>query len=195
MKGRLDMNTYSFLALNPILPICGIAIFVILFLVIHESLKKSQFFQERSVTAVAACVTVLCLVGMYQAFFPSGTGQGPSEDSGHPGTHPLLVPYTALGISILLMLLLMLLGKLVHSNKAKKQPKTAFPTESPYPSKPKEEWPVSQTWPAKQHRETGRSIHLMNDFPIKTLRNSDLTKERKPDIKPINDKGIRYEDR
>jgi len=188
------MNTYNLLALNPILPMCGIAVFMILFLVIHESLKKSQFFQERSVTAVAVCVTFLCMIGMYQAFFPSGTGQGLSE-GGHPGTHPLLIPYAALGISILLMLLLMLLGKLVRSSKAKKQPKTAFPTEFSYPSKPKEKWPVSQTWPVKQHRETGRNIHLISDLPVKTLKSSDLTKERKPDVKPINDKGIRYEDR
>jgi hypothetical protein len=195
MKERLEMNTYNFLALNPILPICGIAIFIVLFLAIHASLKKSRFFQERSVTAVAICVPVLCLMGMYQTFFPSGTGQGLSEGSGHPGAHPLLVPYTALGISILLMLLLMLLAKLVRGSKAKKQPKTAFPTEFSYPSKPKEEWPVSQTWPIKQHRKTAHSAHPMNGFPIKTLRNRDLIEERRPDIKPINDKGIRYEDR
>jgi len=189
------MNTYNLLALNPILPVCGIAVFIILFLTIHASVKKSQFSQERSVTAVAICVTLLCLIGMYQTFFPSGSGEGLNEDNGHPGTHPLLIPYAALGISILLMLLLMLLTKLVRTSKAKKQPKTAFPTEFPYPSKPKEQWPLSQTWPAKQHRETGHSTHLINDFPMKTLRNSDRTKERRPDVKPINDKGIRYEDR
>jgi len=195
MKGRLEMNTYSLLALNPILPVCGIAVFVILFSTIHASLKKSQFFQDRSVTAVAICATTLCLVGMYQTFFPSGTGQGLSEGGGRPGTRPLLIPYAALGIAIILMLLRMLLAKLIRGGKEKKQPKAASPTDFSYPSKPKEEWPISQAWRVQQHRETGHSIHTMNGPPIKTLRNSDLTTERKPDIRPSDDKGIRYEDK
>lgn len=72
-------------------------IFVILFLVIYNILKKTVFFQSRSLI-ISLCVASLCVVGMHQVFVPDETVDSSS------GFEVILLLYAALGLSIILML-------------------------------------------------------------------------------------------
>ena len=77
-----------------------IVVFLILFTVIRKVLKE-QIFLEKGSPIISLCVSLLCVVGMKRVF-----------TAGKDGFNPMLVPYAALGISVLFVLLLMFIGKL-----------------------------------------------------------------------------------
>ena len=87
-----------------------IVVFLILFAVIRKVLKE-QILLEKGSPIISLCVSLLCVVGMQRVFTASKGSD----------FHPMLVPYAALGISILFMLLLMLIGKLPKKGKPRKE--------------------------------------------------------------------------
>ena len=119
------MNESTPLFAQPIFLICGLAVFVILFVVIHEVLKQTSFFRSGTAIVVAACVSLLCLIGIHQHLLGS---QGPylfNDDTDDPGRNlnVILIPYTALGLSILFVLLLLLMHKVSRGGKIKQTSK------------------------------------------------------------------------
>jgi hypothetical protein len=189
------MNTHVLLGTSTLLPLCGIAFFGILFPIIHSILKQNKLFQGWSATVVAVCVTCLCLIGMYQTFFPDEMNEGPTEGIDQPGIRPLLVPYTALGVAILLMLLLMWLGRILCRSKVKKLSANTIITKSQYLGKQKEDKPISVKQPTNHTWKNEQIIHPGDSHQIQTWRNSDPIRYIKPDIKQRKLKQARNIDR
>lgn len=188
------MNIQTMAVADGVLPVCGIAVFAILFVTIHASLKRSQMFQERSVTVLSACVSLLCVIGMYQTFVTPETSQNVSESNGHSGVFFLLVPYAALGIALLMMLLLIFLARLVGGDKAKQHTKNAFPIDPLSSSKHmKEQVPSPLEWPMNLNREQKPKIHINADYLNQTLRNINSIEQMRPNPKPSDSRGIRHE--
>jgi len=93
--------------------VCAGAIFVILFVTIHQALKQMPLFGKKTSIAVAICVSLLCIIGLHQHFFVT-TGHSGAAEQGSEHTNGfnfLLLPYTALALAILLTLLLLFLFK------------------------------------------------------------------------------------
>ncbi len=187
------MNTHIIAISDSVLPICGIAVFVILFVVIHASLKQSQMFRERSLPVLSACVSLLCVIGMYQTLFTPETSQNPSESNGHPGVIPLLVPYEALGITLLVMLLLMLLAKLFGSGKTDKCVKKVLPAEPEFPRERVAEPCESIDMPMNLNKQRRPKNRRKIDNLSQALRNINSSEPMKPNPKPSYSKGIRHE--
>jgi len=102
------MKTFILALSEPTTFLCLAAIFVILFATIAQTLKEMSFFQKKTAVVVALCVSLLCIIGLYQSFF--------TIDKTHEVVHQddkiwilpfLLLPYTALALAILLLLLLL----------------------------------------------------------------------------------------
>ena len=93
--------------------LCTGAIFIILFVIIHQTLKQISFFGKKAYVVVAICVSLLCITGLHQHFFATTdnsatTGQG---DTLTNEFNFLLLPYKALALAILLTLVLLFLCK------------------------------------------------------------------------------------
>ena len=187
------MNIQTMAVADGVLPVCGIAVFAILFVTIHASLKRSQMFQERSVTVLSACVSLLCVIGMYETFVTPETSQNISESNGHSGVVFLLVPYAALGIALLVMLLLMLLARLIGGDKAKQHTKNAFPTDPLNSGKHLQEQIPFLDWPINLSKQSPPKININTDYLNQTLGNVNPIEQMKPNPKPSDSKGIRHE--
>jgi len=90
----------------------GVAIWAILFVVILEVLKKASPFSGWTCYVLAACVSLLSVTGMHRmlAGHPAG---GESHGREDPFGF-LLLPYAAMGIATLIVLLLLFLQKLAR---------------------------------------------------------------------------------
>jgi hypothetical protein len=113
----------SLLALNePFLPLVGIAIFVLVWVVVHRTFKEVPLFEGKATAAtMATCVSLLSVMGMFHFL---GAGVGPhsvSEKAGGQGTNLdfILLPYAALGIAIVLLSLYLYGAKLLGKGKPK----------------------------------------------------------------------------
>jgi hypothetical protein len=113
----------SLLALNePFLPLAGIAIFVLVWVVVYRTFKEIHFFGSlASIATMATCVSLLSVMGMFHFL---GAGVGPhsvSEKAGGQGTKLdfILLPYAVLGIAIVLLSLYLYGAKLLGNGKPK----------------------------------------------------------------------------
>lgn len=123
------MNTQSTTILAGMWPAVGIAVFMILFVMIHACLKQSSMFSGWSAIVLAICTACLSVIGMGQMLVtPGATGDvhAPTET---PGMPVILTPYSALGIFLLAMFLLMLLGKLFSGIRSEKKAMQVSPSE------------------------------------------------------------------
>jgi len=105
---------HCILALSDVfLLVCAGAIFVILFVTIHQALKQMSLFRKKTSVVVAICVSLLCIIGLHQHFFATTDDIAITADGDKPvnGFNFLLLPYTALALAILLTLLLLFLFK------------------------------------------------------------------------------------
>ena len=113
----------SLLALNEtLLPLVGIAIFVLVWMVVYRTIKEVPLFEGKATAAIlATCVSLLSVMGMFHFL---GAGVGPhsvSEKAGGEGTNLdfILLPYAALGIAIVLLSLYLYGAKLLGKGKPK----------------------------------------------------------------------------
>ena len=113
------------------------AIFIILFVIILRSLQEVSIFERATNVIVALCVTVLCIIGLHQSFLgsrvthriPSGvssevinevadnTGTSEKDDNLNHDHDLILLPYTALALTIILSLFLIFMDQMFRSNK------------------------------------------------------------------------------
>jgi hypothetical protein len=103
------MNTLILGFLKDVTTICLIAIFFILVMTIYKVLKDVSFFDNKvSSVMVSICIALLSIMGMIQLFIPSGEKTITADNNIHKNTWLvfLLLPYVAIGITIILALLL-----------------------------------------------------------------------------------------
>ncbi len=111
------------LTLNePLLPLAGIVIFVIIWVVVYRTFKEAQFFGSQAPTAtIATCVSLLAVMGMFNFLGAGVEPNSVSEKTGGEGTNLdfIILPYAALGITIVLLALYLFGSKLLGKGKSK----------------------------------------------------------------------------
>lgn len=110
----------------PMLVLCAVAIFVILFATILRTLKEMSLFTPGTSTVVALAASVLCLMGLHHFLL---SGEGGHKVSGHAseinsqtGIEIILLPYAALAIAILLCLLLLAIARIFAGRRREEYP-------------------------------------------------------------------------
>ena len=94
---------------SPGVLLIGAAIFVILVTVILTTLRRAGIFPPGATLTLAICASLLAVIGIIRTFGTAGqTREGSAATS---WLDFMLLPYTAMGISMLLVLLLLLLGR------------------------------------------------------------------------------------
>jgi len=114
------MNTIGSTTAMPLFVLCAVPIFVILYVVISGSLQSSALFGKNATIAVALSATFLCMLGLYAMLVPQGNAH--QTDVGRRGTEFdfLLIPYAALALAILTVLLLLFVRKVLGHDDGKK---------------------------------------------------------------------------
>ena len=113
---QLSMGSLSSIGTTTIL--C--AVFVLVFVVSHRSLKEMSFFGKNASLLVACCVALLSVVGVVRFF--GSSEQSSAGSGGHLGETDglldfILLPYVVLPLAIVLVLLLSHIGKFLgHGN-------------------------------------------------------------------------------
>jgi phosphotransferase system glucose/maltose/N-acetylglucosamine-specific IIC component len=109
------MNAINSFNLTPLVVLCAVPVFVILFVIILRTLRQMPLFDENNPVVLAVCVTLLCIIGLHHVFVqPAGTEAATADDA-HRSLDFLLLPYTAMAMAMLLALCLLLLDKMVRS--------------------------------------------------------------------------------
>lgn len=95
------------------------AMFVIVFVCVRKTVKEMSFFGDAVGLAVTFCVALLSILGLVRFFGPSDIVAAPAGEAGDSGglIDVVLLPYVALALTILLMLLLLPLGKRLHGRE------------------------------------------------------------------------------
>lgn len=107
-----------------ILVLAVLPIFVILRVAISTALKQASIFGRRTAVMVAVCIALLCIISMGQTFLPAEAAKDISGQSDPMGIDLVLLPYAALGIAIMLVLLLLVLfNRLTYRDKLHKAAK------------------------------------------------------------------------
>jgi hypothetical protein len=133
--------------------LCGLPIFVILCMTIATALRQGSTFGKNAGVVIALCVSLLCVLGLYRMLVPAAGGGGPL------GVDPILWPYTALGIAVLLLLFLMFLGKLARSDKRNHFPGDVFRQMAfSYPRKDRKGRAALRSRPKERRGDTDREI-------------------------------------
>ena len=94
----------------------GAAIWIILFTMILEVLKKASLFSGWPRHAIAVCTSLHSVIGIHRLLAPQGCLTPPSTHEENPFGF-LLLPYAATGISILVVLLFVFLQKLGRTRR------------------------------------------------------------------------------
>ena len=97
----------------------GAVIWAILFVVILEVLKKASPFSDWATYVIAVCASLLSVIGMHRML-----AGAPSHSAGSDEKDPfgfLLLPYAALGIAMLIVLLLLFLRRILPARHRKRQ--------------------------------------------------------------------------
>jgi tetrahydromethanopterin S-methyltransferase subunit C len=97
--------------------IVGAAIWAVLFVVILHVLKEASPFTGWTRYVIAACVSLLSVIGMFRMLRGSVSPEQSARDRNPMGF--ILLPYAAMGIAILATLLLLLLRKLARRRTSK----------------------------------------------------------------------------
>jgi len=130
------MSLMSINRVGPVAVLCFAALFVLLYLVIYKSLKFSSFFRGPTAIVVAVCVSLLSVIGMMRMFTVGGWDINVENNSSKSddGLDIVLIPYTALALSILAVIILLFLSRLFKGNEIErrsKETKHCIQTEKP----------------------------------------------------------------
>jgi len=160
------------------------ALWGIIFLVVWQVLRENGLFGKRIAAAVAMCVSLLAVVGIYQIFFAAKAGKDASGSSGQTGVGLVLLPYTVLGIAILVLLLLVFLTKLARGYERKNLPTDVLKrTESSFQSKYQEERLASVNRQKKRYANPGRETRMARGRQTRTQVNSDRIRQIETNVK------------
>ncbi len=102
-----------------ILLLSGMAIFTILFVTIHRILKQMSIFQGPTVI-VAICVSLLSVMGLSRFFVTADVACKTAENRCDIALDFIFLPYTALALAIILVLLLSFVSRLSRNHRMNK---------------------------------------------------------------------------
>ncbi len=105
------MNTIISTAAASIYMLCAVPVAVILFVIIWRAVQQVPMF-SRSPVVITVCVTLLCMIGLYQTFVLPGDPETVASRDVRPLLLFVLIPYTALALAILCTLLLLFIRRL-----------------------------------------------------------------------------------
>ena len=122
------MANLIFLMQSPLIMLSLAVIGILLFVIILKTLKEISLFGDGAGTVIAVCVTILCLIGVYEFIISPGGAivhkLNPSElnadKHSHFGFHLILLPYASLAITLLLLMLLLRFKKFIQPGKEKR---------------------------------------------------------------------------
>ena len=114
---------------SPVALLIGATLFAILFSVILTALRRAEVFPPGAGLMLAICSSLLAVIGIMRTF---GHVQEPTGSSDSSWMDTLLLPYTAMRIAMLLVLLLIFLRKVVSgADKVPRPPKRQIRADSP----------------------------------------------------------------
>ena len=99
--------------------LCVLPIFVILYAAIFGSLQRSAMFGKNATIVVALCTALLCIFGLYGILVRPADTDGTVASGRGIGLDFLLVPYAALALVILSVILLMFAHKILGRHEAR----------------------------------------------------------------------------
>jgi hypothetical protein len=181
------MNTSTIAIAENTQSVCSVFIFVILFIMIHTALKHSQMFSERTTGVLSFCAAFLSMIGLGQMFALPLAG---FDSLPIP---VVLIPYGLLGLFLILTLLTMLLVKRGSSSKTDEPagdvsiPKLTFPrkqTTKPF---------APMDFPMDLNARSKPIPAAKPDWLNQASRAINSSEQMKPNPKPSESKGIRYE--
>ncbi len=103
-----------------ILLLSGVAIFTILFVIIHKTLKQMSIFQGPTTVLVAICVSLLSVIGLSRFFVIADVACKTTENRHGITLDFILLPYTALALAIFLVLLLLFVNRISRNHRMSK---------------------------------------------------------------------------
>ncbi len=98
----------------------GVAIFTILFVIIHKTLKQMSIFQGPTTVLVAICVSLLSVIGLSRFFVIADVACKTTENRHDITLDFILLPYTALAFAIILVLLLSFVSRIFKNHRMNK---------------------------------------------------------------------------
>ncbi len=98
----------------------GIAILTILFVIIHKILKQMSIFQGPAAVIVAICVSLLSLIGLSKFFVIADVACKTTENRHDITLDFILLPYTALALAIISVLLLSFGSRIFKNHRMNK---------------------------------------------------------------------------
>ncbi|MCF7955178.1 MAG: hypothetical protein K9M75_05195 [Phycisphaerae bacterium] len=117
----MESTSFMATAIQDYRELIMVVVFVLLFTVIWNALKQSSLLPGPFCLIVSFCVAILCIIGMFEfgSDEPVGTMnlqdhtqvKASSPDTNNKEDQAILLPYLALGISIIAILLLLVLTK------------------------------------------------------------------------------------
>ena len=130
------MKEYVLAISEPTFLLCVGAIWVIIFLTIWKVLKQT-LFKGNTAVIVALCVSLLSVISLSQLIAGGGGIQEVNNNEDRTGgiLEFILIPYAALAVAILLLLLLRFIARLFRSEEVKRysQETEHSQTEKRYP--------------------------------------------------------------
>jgi len=114
------MGKSTFVLHEFILLLSGMAIFTILFVIIHKILKQMSFFQGPAAVIVAICVSLLSVIGLSRFFVIADVACKTTENRHDITLDFILLPYTALALAIMLVLLFSFVNRLCKNHRMNK---------------------------------------------------------------------------
>jgi membrane protein implicated in regulation of membrane protease activity len=106
--------------------LCALPIFVILYAAIFGSLQRSAMFGKNAAIAVALCAALLCVLGLYETFVRPGNAGETGASREDTGFAVLLIPYAALALAILAVLLLLFVRKVLAHHDGRNPHRKTF---------------------------------------------------------------------
>ena len=103
-----------------ILLLSATVIFTIIFVIIHKILKQMSIFQGPAVVIIAICVSLLSVIGLSRFFVIADVACKTTENRRDITLDFTLLPYTALALAIILVLLLSFVSRIFKNHKINK---------------------------------------------------------------------------
>ncbi len=103
-----------------ILLLSATVIFTIIFVIIHKTLKQMSIFQGSTTVVVAICVSLLSVIGLSRFFVIADVACKTTENRRDISLDFILLPYTALALAIILVLLLLFVNRLSRNHRMNK---------------------------------------------------------------------------
>ena len=113
------MDSLNNISLTGIGLLIGAGIWLILFVVTLEVLKKHSLFSGWTLYVLAVCVSLLSVIGIFRIFV-GGKGPSDASDKEDPFSF-ILLPYAAMGISILIILLMVFLRRILRARRKRSE--------------------------------------------------------------------------